>query len=182
MRPCVLVCVWDRVYSGRTTFTPPPRSITMLPSVPLLLHTHMHTGPNARLGCVCEFYSCPTLKERMPAATAKVQRETAATVQTHTHTHTTPRSRQHTLQEKRGWIMDAHAVTLWICKFVGVWRAAKCVCVCASVCVLMLCVGCSYASVSHLTSLDISFHMRGNRQIRFQSITNRAGLPHNHTQ
>lgn len=180
MRPCVLVCVWDRVYSGRTTFTPPPRSITMLPSVPLLLHTHMHTGPNARLGCVCvSFIRVLPLKS---ACQQQQPRFKGKRWQLFRHTHTPHLARGNTHSKKKGDELWTH--TLSLCEFANLWvfDELQNVCVCASVCVLMLCVGCSYASVSHLTSLDISFHMRGNRQIRFQSITNRAGLPHNHTQ
>lgn len=155
----------------------------MLPSVPLLLHTHMHTGPNARLGCVCVSFirvlplksACQQQQPRFKGKRWQLFR--------HTHTpHHTSLEATHT-PRKKGMNYGrtrCHSVNLQIC---GCLTSCKmCVCVCASVCVLMLCVGCSYASVSHLTSLDISFHMRGNRQIRFQSITNRAGLPHNHTQ
>lgn len=86
-------------------------------------------------------------------------------------------SRKRTLQVKGGWIMDAHPVTRRICKFVGVWQAIKCVRV--RLCVSVwgrVCVGRSYASVSHLSSLDISLHARGTQADLLQSIMNRAGI------
>lgn len=39
---CACVCVSYHVYGGRMTFTPPPHSITILPS--FLQYTPMHTG------------------------------------------------------------------------------------------------------------------------------------------
>lgn len=60
-----------------------------------------------------------------------------------------------------GWTVAVRHVTLWICTFVGVWCVSVCLCVS-----VWVCVGCSYASVSHPCSLCT----RVREQICLQSI------------
>lgn len=60
-----------------------------------------------------------------------------------------------------GWTVAVRHVTLWICTFVGVWCVSVCLCVS-----VWVCVGCSYASVSH----PCSFCTRVREQICLQSI------------
>lgn len=81
---------------------------------------------------------------------------------THTHTH----CRGNTHFKKKGLNYER---TLSLSEFANLWVFDELLSVRVCVCVYVR-VGCSYASVSHLSSLDIYFHSRGNWQICSQSI------------